>query len=128
EPVHGGVRIAVANRFVERGDDVVVLLAGLVVQERAPLDERGQAGGIQPPRSVRGGGGRGDGLLEQIERDARVAVGIDRERRQRVVVGRNVARSEAAPGVFQRAPEDRRDVGRVERQQHVDLRSREQRR
>ena len=37
-PVDGRVRIAVAHRFVQRRDEVVVLLATLVVEQRAPLN------------------------------------------------------------------------------------------
>ena len=38
EPVEGGVGVRVADGFVEGGDDVVVLLAGLVVEEGAALE------------------------------------------------------------------------------------------
>ena len=37
QPVDGGVRIAVAHRLVQRGDEVVVLLADLVVEQRPAL-------------------------------------------------------------------------------------------
>ena len=38
QPVDGGIRIAVAHRLVQRGDDVVVLFAALVVEQRPSLD------------------------------------------------------------------------------------------
>ena len=38
DPVDSRIRIAVAHRFVERGDQVVVLFAALVVEQRPALD------------------------------------------------------------------------------------------
>jgi hypothetical protein len=38
EPVEGGVGIAVANRFVQRGDDVVMLFAAFVVEQNTLLE------------------------------------------------------------------------------------------
>src|ERR1700687_5888233 len=38
EPVEGGVGIAVAHRFVQRGDDVVMLFAAFVVEQNALLE------------------------------------------------------------------------------------------
>ena len=88
QPVDGRVGVAVAHRFVQRRNDVVVLLAGLVVEQRAPLDQAGERGRVEAARRRRRRRASArDGLLEQIQRDARVAVGVHRQRRQRRVVG-----------------------------------------
>ena len=57
QPVQGGVRIA--HRLVEGRDEVVVLLAGLVVQGRSRGDDGGQILGVQKSPAVRGGVGPG---------------------------------------------------------------------
>src|SRR5712692_6282410 len=38
QPVHGSIRIAAAHAFDQRGDDVVVLVAGAVVEEVSFLE------------------------------------------------------------------------------------------
>ena len=53
QPVDRSVRIAVAHRLVQRRNQVVVLFARLVVEERAPLDRllrraRRRLGGVRP--------------------------------------------------------------------------------
>ena len=44
QPVEGGVGVGVADGFVQRGDDVVVLLAFLVVEQDALLEGFGGDG------------------------------------------------------------------------------------
>ena len=48
EPVDRGVRVAVAHRLVQRRDEVEVLLAGLVVEQRATLEQRRDVGDLEP--------------------------------------------------------------------------------
>ena len=54
QPVDGGVGIAVAHGLVQRGDQVVVLFAGLVVEQRAVLREVGDQGGVSMRRARAG--------------------------------------------------------------------------
>ena len=81
EPVDAGVGVAVPDRFVQRRDDVVVLLAGLVVEQGAPFDQSGERRRCRASAAplIVGPAERQDGLFEQVERDARVAVGVDRD-------------------------------------------------
>ena len=78
-----------------------MLFAGLVVEERAILREVGDDRGRDPcqirfagvcPRRIAAGGGH----IEQVQRDSRVAVGILRNRCERVVVDREPLRAESA--------------------------------
>ena len=109
QPVDGRIRIAVAHRFVQRRDQVVMLLAGLVVQERAPLDR------LVDPRGVDIAPASGDrrrrhAQLEQVQRHPRVAVGIKRDRAQRLRVDRRLLAAEAALRIGERARQNRLDV------------------
>src|SRR5947199_79639 len=67
QPVQRGIRIAVPETLVQGRDDVVVLLAGAVIQEvlalHRLLDERG---GDAPPALLRPG--QGGGGLQAVER------------------------------------------------------------
>ena len=151
EPVDAGVRIAVAQRLVERRDQVVVLLARLVVEQRPlldgarqqrPVDAAGSGGrGIAVRVAVRGaasGAARGGrrrlgpagergGQLQEIERHPGVAVGVPRNRGEGVVVRRELRVAEAAFPVVQRAPQDVDRLVRRERPQDEHLRARQQR-
>ncbi len=52
EPVDRGIGIAVAHRLVQRRDEVVVLLAGLVVEQRAALNRLLDAVDVSTRRSA----------------------------------------------------------------------------
>ena len=95
EPVERAFDVAAAHGLVERGDHVVVLLAGLVVLRDAPLEHR---------RDV----GRGHGFrlrattrtrdvsvkrLGRVQRAASVAVGVPHEQIERVVCERRRLRA-----------------------------------
>ena len=109
QPVDGGVRIAVPHRFVQSGNQVVVLLSRLVVEQSPPLnrllDERGvhQAAAIDERR-------RGDGQLEKIQRHAGIAVRVQRYRAKRVGGDLHRSTAQAAFRVVKRARQDRRDL------------------
>ena len=78
EPVDRGVGVGVAHRLVQRRDDVVVLLAVLVVHQRLAADALGEDLVGDRPDAVHRPRVR-DGRLERAERLAGVAVGVDRE-------------------------------------------------
>ena len=75
EPVERGVGIGVAHGFVQRGDEVVVLLAGFVVEQDAVLQSVGDDRVGDPPIRcrARGEGGRD---IERVVGGARVAAGV----------------------------------------------------
>ena len=123
QPVDGGVGIAVAHRLVQRRDQVVVLLTGLVVEERAVLSDVSDERGIE----TTGGGGRCRRELEQVERDARVAVRVAGHRCQRLLIHLQIERTESASAILERASQDGDDTVGAERLQHVDFRPGEQR-
>ena len=106
-PVDRRVGIAVAHRLVQRGDEVVVLLTALVVEQRAPLDRLLELRQVEPAdgrRRVDGRGGRRE--LEQVQRGARVAIREARDGRNRVVAGGDVHRAEPALPVGQGPAQD----------------------
>ena len=100
EPVERAVGIGVAQRLVERGDQVVVLLARLVVEQglllhRVAHRRLGHAGRPDARRRE----------LEDVERGARVAVGEPRDEGQRFRRRGGVGcRRARAPGRRARAP------------------------
>ncbi len=102
EPVDGGVRVAAAHGFVECGDDVVVLLAGFVVEEVGFLED-----GFNE--------GNGDGIalstrsLQRIQGHAGVAVGHVGDEGDDVVGDFHASSAETVVGVDERAAEERRD-------------------
>src|SRR2546422_599175 len=73
-PVDRRVRVAAAETLDERGDDVVVLLARLVVAERALLRGLLEQPKVEGARAARARQARGQ--LERVERDARVALRV----------------------------------------------------
>ena len=101
-----------------------MLFAALVVEQRPVLREIGDERDVDSPAGP-GGGGRG---LQHVQRDPRVAVRVSRQAGQRLVVGADRERAEPALPILERPPHDRHDLRGAERLQHVDLRSREERR
>ena len=128
EPIDRRIRIAAANRLDEGADDVVVVLALLVVGDHAALQRVGDQRAVDVARAVRVGRGRSRGVLERVERDARVAVGQPDQRFERFIVDLDLLRAEAAFRVGERAAHEARDLFVVEGVQHEDARAREQRR
>jgi len=122
QPVERRVGIAAAHALDERADGVVMLVAGAVVQEAAPLQRLAHVG----ERDLARPGGGVVGQLERVQRDPRVAV---RHRDERVLgLLRQPRLAGQAALVDQRAPDDRADVVLRERAQHVHARTRQQRR
>src|SRR5262249_11519540 len=116
-----------AHRLVKRGDDVVVLLARLVVEERALLNRLLDAGDVDAPDAVLAGRGR-HAQLQQVQRHAGVAVRVQRDGLDRVLVDGDLLVAEPAIAVGQGAPQNGRDFVDLEAAQHEHLGSRQQRR
>ena len=126
QPIDGGVRVGVAHGLVQGGDDVVVFLARLVIEEglfRGALFE------------ILAGDGDGAVVrdiavehrhLEGGERGTRVSVGKDRDGFDEVVRDVHLLPAETA-GVFHRASEQLFEVVHGEGLQHEDLAAGEQR-
>ena len=70
---------------MQRGDDVVVLLALLVVEQDAPLECLG--GNLFGDAVGWLFAGKIGGNIQRVERIARVATGVRRDGRERVFVG-----------------------------------------
>ena len=109
-----------------------MLFAGLVVEQRAVLGEVCDEGGVNWPGTCAVTRARpGDDVrraLEEVQCDARVTVGVLRDRGKRIIVHAQLHRSEPALGVLQCALQDSDDVIEIERFEDVDLRPRQQRR
>src|SRR5262249_59481194 len=73
-PVDRGVGVAAAETLDEGGDDVVVLLARLVVAERTLLRGLLEERQVEAPGSTATGEPRRQ--LERVERDAGIALGM----------------------------------------------------
>ena len=86
QPVQARVRVGVADRLVERADDVVVLLAGPVVQERLAREGLLHGREVHAPRPVFLRGRVGHRHLQDVERGARVAVRRGGQEAERIVV------------------------------------------
>ena len=87
QPVERGVHVGVAHGLVQRGDDVVVLLALLVVEQNAAL--QGLGGNLLGDAMGWFFGGEAGGNIQRVERIARVAAGVGGDGRERVFVGCN---------------------------------------
>ena len=127
EPVHRGVGVAVAHRLVEGGDQVVVLFARLVVEQRPPLDRLPQECLVDPGDAVHRWR-RGRGELEQVQGDAPVPVRVPRHALDGLVGDADGQSAEPARLIGERPPEDGDRVVLGERLEDEDLRPREQRR
>ena len=127
-PVDGGVRVGPAHRLDERADDVVVLLAGLVVEERPVALGRGDRFERHAKRALAPRFEVVDDELERRQGAPRVAASHVGDREERVLVGREVLCAEAVGLVGERPPEEHRDVFRPERLEVEHLAAREQRR
>ncbi len=112
---------------MERADQVVVLLAGLVVEERLALrglvDQRGGQGADPGGRRRERGG-----HLEDVQGGPGVAVGQPRDGGEDRVVGLDVERAQAALGVGQRPAEDRGHLRLGQPLEDVDAAAGEERR
>ena len=94
QPVERGVGVGVADGFVQGGDDVVVLLALLVVEQDAALE--GFGGDLFGDAMFRLLGGEVGGDIEGVEGVARVAAGVGGDGGEGVFVGGDVGCAEAA--------------------------------
>ena len=127
EPVHRRVGIAVAHRLVKRGDEVVMLFSAFVVQQRTPLDRLLDVLNVDVAAATDDRSGR-DAELEDVQRGARVAIGVDRHRVQRSIIDCKRLLSVSALRVGDCPAENRLDFLGDEAAQHEDLGARQQRR
>ncbi len=81
QPVKRCIRIGTADRFMQRRDDVVMLLPRLVVERHAPLHHIHQPGGIERLDDLQAGD-----FLRQIEQIAAIAIRHRPQARARVCV------------------------------------------
>ena len=84
QPVERGVRVGVAHALVQRRDDVVVLLALLVVEQHSALQRLcrkrlGESALLAALRQLCGD-------VERIESVARIAAGVGRNGGERIVI------------------------------------------
>src|SRR5438445_7134544 len=123
-PVDRRVRVAAAEALDERGDDVVVLLARLVVAERALL------GGLLEEPEVEGAGAararQARGQLERVERDARVALRVGDQEGARLGGEGQLGATQPALRVGERAVDHGAHLLLGERLEHEDARAREE--
>ena len=112
EPVQRRIHVARPHGFVQRRDQIVVLLAGFVIEQYFSLQRvlDGLRGELPFGRS------RGR-RLERVVRRAPVAIGVDRDLLQQLLPGRDAQFPQAA---FQQ----RHDLGDRQQTQRIDLRSR----
>ncbi len=99
EPVQRGVGIGAAHRFVQGRDQVVVPVAGAVVDGGAALHDVGEPGHVEGLVRTRGA----PDLLGERQRRAAVAVGHREQRRARVIVERQSARFEVSARASRRS-------------------------
>ena len=131
QPVERRVGIRVAHGLVERADQVVVLLARLVVEERLLLRRLAdRLDGEARRRAALAAGGaeepRGD--LQDVQRGAGVALRQRHDRRHGVGIQLETEAAQAAVGVRHRPADDRLEIRLGQPLQHVDAAAREQRR
>src|SRR5208337_2971711 len=110
EPIESGVGIGIAHGFVERGDEVVVLLAGFIVAQEFALEDifEESAGDAADGGRIAGGariGGLGaEGAeFEGVVGGAGVAIGIGGDAEENVVGGIKMSVSKAAFGISEGA-------------------------
>ncbi len=113
-PVDRGVRIGAAHALDERAHDAVVLVAGLVVEQRALLQRLldvlgADAYRLASPSASAGpvAGGQVGRHLERVEHAARVAARLRDQLVERLAVQLDAAPAQAALAVGQRARADR---------------------
>ncbi len=117
EPVERRVRVGAAQRLMQRGDEVVVLLAILVVERGAAADHLGEAGGVQL-----GSRRQREQLLGHVQHVAAVAVRHGAERGAGVGQDR-----QRAAGLRFRALQQLFERRLVEAAEHEDLAAGQQR-
>ena len=113
QPVEAGVRVGVADRLVQRADEVEVLLARAVVEQRLARERLAHGREVHRrgrPRAV--GLGRGHGQLEHVQRGARVAVGGGGQEVERVLRdGRPSSAPRPRSASAERAPQHDAQLG-----------------
>src|SRR6266851_4784275 len=125
QPIERRIGVGVPHTLVQRRDDVVVLLALLVVEQYPPL---------QRLRRQRLGDGVVTALLRQLRRHlqriqsvASVAAGVRGERGQCLIVGLNSRRAQATLGIAKRSPQQRNYLLLCQADQRIHPASRQQR-
>ena len=123
-PVKCRIGIAAAHALDERGDDVVMLLAGTIVEQRFVL--RRLADVVSDDRAALRGAGQLGSDFQRTERAARVTRAKAHDLGQRVVIDRQFERPEPPIAIGQRAPDESGEVIIVQRLEHEDAGAREQ--
>ena len=111
QPVKRRVGIGVAHALVQRGDQVVVLFAGFVVHQHALLRGFGRDGFGDVFAAVRGRELRRN--FQRVVGVADVSAGVAGDQFERIVVGSQVQRAQAAFFVVERAPQQRAQSARL---------------
>ena len=119
EPVDRRLRVGVAHRFVERGNDVIVLLPFFVVEEGLARDQLLQRSGVDGRHSVLKISVQ-DCHFQSRERRARVPVREVRDRCQRIIVYADILSAEAG-GRLKGVAQYFDNVGGRQGLQHKDL-------
>ena len=117
QPIEGGIGVRAAQRFVQRADQVVVTLLGLVVERRPVLHDARQF--LRPEQAFRR---QPRQLLDEVEEKTSVAVGHGAQRGA-AVFGQRQGVAEVLFGAAKQGLE----VVVIETAQHEDLGARQQR-
>ena len=118
EPIESRIRIRAAQRLMQGGDQVVMLLPVLVVQRGAPREQGRQPGGVERFRVLR----QREDLLGHVQQVAPVAIGHGAQRSARVR-GKRCRTGSLGLGTLQELLQR----GVVQPAQHQNLAAREQR-
>ena len=127
EPVDRGVRVRRADRLDERGDGVVVAVAGLVVVEGAALERLLHERAVDALATVRSTQRDLGREFDAVEGDAGIAGGDLLQEGERVGIERGALVAEPALGVGERASDDLRDLVVAERVEREDAGAGEER-
>src|SRR5258708_18673937 len=110
---------------MQRGDEIEMLFAGLVVAQQLALQYVLQQFRSDRQRTVRLPDGAARGELQRVVGGARVAIGVGRDAEKNIVAGFDILVAQAAVFVGECAAQKLDDLRRGERIQNVDLCARE---
>src|SRR5258707_15477528 len=113
---------------MQRGNEIEMLFAGLVVAQQPALQHVLQQFRRDRQRTVRLPDGAARGELQRVVGGARVAIGVGRDAEKNVVAGFDIFIAQPVFLVGERATQQFDDLWRGERVENVDLGAREQRR